>query len=144
MLSGEKDATEPVGKSPTRGGLAVPASMAFPFTPTLWLLRRRMVAGWGKRFPSWRQALLGALGLQRSKEALLARINGSSPVPFLAFRVMLPSLQIIHRATQQLYSAGALHTGRESRMECEEVLEQTTALLQRQGRLSSGALQRRF
>jgi len=57
---------------------------------------------------------------------------------------MLPSLQIMHQAPQQLCSADALHTGRESRMECEEVLAQTIALFQRQGRLSSGALQRRF
>src|SRR5215475_7261820 len=34
--------------------------------------------------------------------------------------------------------------GRESSMEFEEVLEQTIALLQRQGRVSYGALKRRF
>jgi hypothetical protein len=133
-----------VGKSPTRGGLAVPASMAFPLMPTLWLLRRWMVAGWGKRFPSWRQALLGALGLQRSQEALLARINRFIPVPFLTFRVMLPSLQIMHLATQQPCSADTIHTGKRVKDGCEEVLEQTIALLQHQGRLSYGVLQRCF
>jgi len=46
-------------------------------------------AGWlrggGNAFRPGARPLLGALGLQRSKEALLARINGFIPVPFLAF-----------------------------------------------------------
>jgi hypothetical protein len=59
-------------------------------------------------------------------------------------RVMLPSLQIMTRPHSSYALLTRYTQARESRMECEEVLEQTTALLQRQDRLSYSALQGRF
>jgi len=50
--------------------------------------------------------------LSRQARPRSKRWCGTSLSPFLAFRVMLPSLQIMHQAPQQLCSAGALHTGK--------------------------------
>ena len=66
------------------------------------------------------------------------------PVPFFAFWVMLPSLQIMHQAPQPADVADTPNTSGGSRMEFEDVLAQTIALLQRQGRISYSALKRRF
>src|SRR5215475_8873666 len=64
--------------------------------------------------------------------------------PFLAFQVVLSSLQIMHQAPQPPGVADTSNTSGRSRMEFEDVLAQTIALLQHQGRISYGALKRRF
>src|SRR5215475_2913838 len=57
---------------------------------------------------------------------------------------MLSSLQIMPQTPQPPGAADTPHTSGGSRMEFEDVLAQTIALLQRQGRISYGALKRRF
>ena len=64
--------------------------------------------------------------------------------PFLTSQPMIPSPQVV----SQGFSSNALEYpragGEGARMEFADVLEQTIALLQRQGRISYGALKRRF
>src|SRR5262245_45554551 len=57
---------------------------------------------------------------------------------------MLPSPQGADQGSHQTCAGDSTSTGGGSLMEFEEVLEQTIALLQRQGRISYGALKRRF
>src|SRR5215470_15383021 len=57
---------------------------------------------------------------------------------------MIPSPQGAGQRPHQTWAEDSISTGGESLMEFEEVLEQTIALLQRQGRISYGALKRRF
>src|SRR5262247_1374242 len=57
---------------------------------------------------------------------------------------MIPSPQVAGQGPHQTCAGAPPSTGGGSIMEFEEVLEQTIALLQRQGRVSYGALKRRF
>src|SRR5215813_12852634 len=57
---------------------------------------------------------------------------------------MIPSPQVAGQGPHQTCAGATPNTGGGSSMEFEEVLEQTIALLQRQGRISYGALKRRF
>src|SRR5215471_18056019 len=57
---------------------------------------------------------------------------------------MIPSPQGAGQRPHQTWAEDSISTGGESLMEFEAVLEQTIALLQRQGRISYGALKRRF
>src|SRR6266478_9417630 len=57
---------------------------------------------------------------------------------------MIPSLQVIDQSTASMASGDPPETGGGLRMEFEDVLAQAITLLQRQGRISYGALKRRF
>src|SRR5262247_1911311 len=57
---------------------------------------------------------------------------------------MIPSPQVAGQGPHQTCAGATPSIGGGSSMEFEEVLEQIIALLQRQGRVSYGALKRRF
>src|SRR5712664_4054444 len=57
---------------------------------------------------------------------------------------MIPSLQVVDQSTAPMAPGEPPETGGGLRMEFEDVLAQTITLLQRQGRISYGALKRRF
>src|SRR6266568_7156568 len=75
---------------------------------------------------------------------LLAAGASCGSYPFLTLPGMIPSPQVAGQGPHQICAGGNTGTGGGSIMEFEEVLEQTIALLQRQGRVSYGALKRRF
>src|SRR5215831_4574982 len=76
--------------------------------------------------------------------SLLAAGASCGSHPFLTLPSMIPSPRVVDQGPHQTCAGATPSTGGGSIMEFEEVLEQAIALLQHQGRVSYGALKRRF